>query len=91
MKKLYFYFLSIVLLAVILAACAPAIESGSDTQTHARAEELTKGEQVTIYSDGRQILYRVIDSRASVVCWIVTEYYPTGISCLPLDQTDLSQ
>lgn len=34
---------------------------------------------------------RFIDSEAGVVCWVVVEFRGGGISCLPLDQTNLSK
>jgi hypothetical protein len=34
---------------------------------------------------------RFEDKDAGVVCWVIAEYSGGGISCLPLDQTNLSK
>ena len=67
----------LLLVLVLLAACAvPRLQSQEDADSARRIE--TSDSSVD----------RWVDREAGVVCWIYLFY---GISCLPIEQTDLTR
>lgn len=65
----------IVLGAAALASCGAAEESTEDTAC----------------IQLRASVCRFVDTEAGTVCWMYTRAYRGGISCLPIEQTDLGE
>ena len=87
MKRLYF----VLCITLLLVACGPAVPSEEQMKAHADGLAIVHFGDVGVYNGNVGAVYRVIDRDAKVVCWIFAAYKKGGISCLPLEQTDLPQ
>lgn len=67
----------IVILVLLLVGCMPA---ASETDVYYNADT-----DIADYVEVAPYVYRFIDESAGVVCW-----YREGISCLPLNETELT-
>ena len=77
--------LALVLLALLLAACAPAVPTVDSTGMPLDFTMI--GDLPAQYTTGT--IVRTIDSEAGVVCWVYTAWQRPSISCLPLSETAL--
>jgi len=73
--------LALVLLALLLVTCAPAVQDSESTQV------MFGDFEIVATTGGFGNVYRFIDAKADVVCWI--HQTRGGISCLPLSDTAL--
>lgn len=72
-------------LALALAAC-----TGAAPATAPAAAQEEPGNTVTAVSTGiDQVVFRVVDDDAGVVCWLYSGISKGGISCLPKSSTRL--
>jgi len=75
--------LALVLLALLLATCAPAVQESGSTQ-------VMSGDLVLVATTGGYgNVWRFIDTKADVACWLILGMERGGISCLPLSDTAL--
>ena len=70
---------TVVLLLMAVASCGSS--GGPDTWDM---------QQVGSNNSGGTMISRSIDREAGVVCWVYSNGYQDGISCLPLSETNLS-
>ena len=68
-------------LVILLTGCAPAVYVAPDSIP---LTELPVGN-----ASFNNSVFRFIDKEAGVICWIYSDGYRGGISCLPLSDTFL--
>ena len=73
--------LALVLLALLLATCAPA--------TQEPPQETFGDFELVATTGGYGNVWRFIDTKADVACWLILGMERGGISCLPLSDTAL--
>ena len=65
---------TVVIVTGLFAACAPRVGVENASQA---PPPVYLGTNV----------FRIVDTDAGVVCWVVSAYNRSGISCLPLEET----
>jgi hypothetical protein len=86
MKKLL---LIMILMATILVACTPEYTPPENAIIHRR---VTDSFNIKLLMKGGMLaISRFVDEEAGAVCWLYEGYEKGGISCLPLDQTNLGK
>jgi len=77
------FLLLLVVVTILLIGCAPVASMPTDDSVS--AQEIPAGNGGL----GGNNVFRYIDEEAGVVCWIYSDGYRGGISCLPLVETNL--
>ena len=74
--------LIVVLFCALLVSCTPKRELATSEMPSTLFYEVARGRASGVY--------RVVDAKAGVVCWIYVGYDKGGICCLPIEQTDIT-